>query len=403
MVSAEGMLEGLRVVDLTRFVSGAYASLTLAMLGAEVLKIESPSGGDPYRDQGTARVGDESVLFMTLNSAKKSVALDFRAEEARPAVEALLGSADVFIENGRPGSLARYGLDYDSVHERHPHLVYGSISGFGDIGPDAAKGGFDLILQATGGLMSVTGHEESGPAKIGAPVTDVGAGLACVVGVLAALFDKERSGGGRHVSTSLLEFSLASLGTLATAYLVNGRLPGLLGTHSPTFAPYGAFRAADGWFVMAGSGSEDMWRRCCATLDAEHLIDDPRFADNASRVAARDALTTEIEAITAGRSVDEWLALFDRDGIPAGKINDLGDVLSGAQADALGLVQTLEHETAGPYPVMGTPLRIDTNPLPVPAPAAALGSHTREVLGELGIDEPSIDLLMASGVAAEPS
>ena len=396
------MLDGIRVVDLTRFVSGAYASFTMATLGAEVLKIESPTGGDPYRKQGTARVGEESVLFMTLNSAKKSVALDFRADGARPAMEALLSSCDVFVENGRPGSLTKYQLDYESVHVRHPHIVYGSVSGFGDVGPDSAKGGFDLILQASGGLMSVTGHEATGPAKIGVPVTDVGAGLSCVVGVLAALVERERTGLGRHVSTSLLEFSLATLATVATAYLVSGELPGLLGSHSPTFAPYGAFRARDGMFVAAGAGSEALWQRFCRAIGAPHLIEDPRFADNASRVAARDELTEEIEAITTRRSIGEWLDLFERARVPADRINDVAGVLGGSQSRALGSVQTLVHDTAGPYPVIGIPLRVDRDPLPIPRPAPRLGRHTREALLSVGMTPDHIDALVRNGMAAEP-
>ncbi len=396
------MLDGIRVVDLTRFVSGAYASFILATLGAEVLKIEGPSGGDPYRGQGAARIGNESVLFMTLNSAKKSIALDFRAEDARPAMEALLASSDVILENGRPGSLAKYGLDYPSVHARHPSIVYGSVSGFGDVGPDATRGGFDLILQASGGLMSVTGHEATGPAKIGAPVTDVGAGLACVVGVLAALAERERTGLGRQVSTSLLEFSLAALATVATPYLVNGELPGLLGSHSPTFAPYGAFRARDGHFVAAGAGSEALWQRFCRTIGAPQLIEDPRFADNASRVAARDELTAEIESVTMSRDVSEWLTLFEEARVPADRINDIGGVLDGLQARALGAVQTLVHDTAGSYPAIGLPLRIDRHPLPIPRPAPLLGQHTRESLLQVGIEPDDVEALIAGGTAAEP-
>ena len=396
-----GMLDGVRVFDLTRFVSGAYASFTMATLGAEVLKLESPAGGDPYRRQGTAQIEDESVLFMTLNSAKKSVALDFRAENTRPATEALLASCDVLLENGRPGSLAKYRLDYESVHARHPHIVYGSISGFGDVGPDAAKGGFDLILQASGGLMSVTGHEDTGPAKIGAPVTDVGAGLACVVGVLAALVERERTGVGRQVSTSLLEFSLATLATLATAYLVSGELPGLLGSHSPTFAPYGAFRALDGSFVAAGAGSEALWHRFCRAIGAPHLIEDPRFLDNASRVANRDELTDEVEALTSRRSVAHWLEVFELARIPADWINDVPGVLAGPQARALGAVQTLVHETAGAYPALGIPIRIDRDPMPIPHAAPRLGYHTREVLGSVGMSPGEIDALIRSGTAAD--
>ncbi len=402
MVGDAGMLDGIRVLDLTRFVSGAYASFTMATLGAEVLKVESPRGGDPYRRQGTAQVGTESVLFMTLNSAKKSVALDFRAELARPAIEALLASCDVLIENGRPGSLAKYRLDYESVHARHPHLVYGSISGFGDVGPDASRGGFDLILQASGGLMSVTGHEDTGPAKIGAPVTDVGAGLACVVGILAALVERERTGVGRRVSTSLLEFSLAALATLATSYLVNGELPGLLGSHSPTFAPYGAFHACDGMFVAAGAGSEALWRRFCRAIDAPHLIEDPRFLDNPSRVANRDELTREIESVTTMRSVAHWLDTFETAGVPADRINDIAGVLDGPQTDALGAVQTLVHETVGAYPVLGIPIRIDRTPLPIPHAAPRLGRHTRETLGSVGLAPGQIDALIHDGAAAEP-
>ena len=401
-MSSPALLDGMRVLDLTRFVSGAYASFTMATLGAEVLKVESPAGGDPYRKQGTASVGDESMLFMTLNSAKKSVALDFRATDAAPAIDALLASSDVLLENGRPGSLSKYRLDYESVHARHPHIVYGSISGFGDVGPDASRGGFDLILQASGGLMSVTGHQNTGPAKIGAPVTDVGAGLACVVGVLAALVERERTGKGRQVSTSLLEFSLAALATLATAHLVGGELPGLLGSHSPTFAPYGAFRASDGMFVAAGTGSEALWQRFCMAIGAPHLIEDPRFADNASRVAAREELTDEIEAITTKRSVAEWLDIFVKASVPADRINDVAGVLGGAQAHALGAVQTLIHETAGAYPVLGIPVRVDRDPLRIPRAAPLLGADTRESLRSAGVTPDDIDALIRSGVATEP-
>ncbi len=399
----EGMLTGLTVVDLTRFVSGAFATMTLSALGAEVLKIEAPQSGDPYRDQGTARIGNESVLFMTLNSAKKSVAIDFRAPDALVALDALLAKADIFVENGRPGSLDRYGLDFDSVHDRHPQLVYGSISGFGDVGPEARRGGFDLILQAAGGLMSVTGHDTTGPAKIGAPVTDIGAGLACVVGILAAIEERHRTGIGRHISTSLFEFSLASLATLATAYLTTGREPGLLGTHSPTFAPYGAFRASDDWFVLAGAGSEDMWHRFCAALGAGDLVADDRYIDNASRVAARDALTQDIHKITTTRTVDDWLAVMDAAGVPAGRIDGLGEVLAGEQVKALGVVQELEHEEAGRYPVLGAPIRVDGETLPIVAPSPALGQHTRQALLAAGVGADAVDSLIRSGIASEPA
>ena len=221
-----GPLAGLRVLDLTRFVAGSYTTALLASFGADVIKLEVPPDGDPYRVQGTARIGDESVLFLSLNSGKRSVALDFRKPEAEDAREALLASSDFLVENSRPGSLAAHGLDWEGVHARHPAIVYGSISGYGEVGPDAARGGFDLILQAESGVMSVTGSEQSGPVKVGAPVLDVGAGLSCAVGLLAAHAERVRTGIGAHVSSSLLEFALSGLGTLATAMFVTGSVPG---------------------------------------------------------------------------------------------------------------------------------------------------------------------------------
>lgn len=399
MVSAP--IEGIRVLDLTRFVAGSYTTFVLSALGAEVLKIEPPPAGDPYREQGTAWIGEESVLFTTLNSGKKSIGLDFRSETARPAMDALLASVDVVAENARPGSMARYGLDFESVHRRHPRIVYGSISGFGDVGPESQRGGFDLILQAMGGLMSVTGHPETGPTKVGAPVTDVGAGLACAVGIMAALVERGRTGQGRHVSTSLLEFTLASLATLATAHMITGKLPGLLGTHSPTFAPYGAFRARDGWLVLAGAGSEELWQRCCRAIDAEDLLIDPRFEDNAARVTNRDALTEEIEARIGERDVEHWIGRLSECGVPAGRVNDLHRAFSRPQVEALGMVQEMVHPTAGSYPLVSAPLRLGGEQLPISMPAPRLGEHTRDALRGVGLDEAAIDALVEAGSAVE--
>ncbi len=395
-------LEGLRVLDLTRFVAGSQATAMLAALGADVIKLEVPPGGDPYRVQGTERVGDGSVLFMSLNSGKRSVALDFRAPAAAAAVDRLLGASDFLIENARPGSLAPYGLDWDSVHARHPRIVYGSISGYGDVGPDAAKGGFDLILQAESGIMSVTGSPASGPVKVGAPMLDVGAGLSCVLGVLAAHIERLRTGEGRLVSSSLLEFGLASLGTLAASYFVSGRVPGLLGTHSPTFAPYGGFRTADGWIVLAGAGSEDLWVRCCGVLGLEELPDDPRFSDNAVRVANRDQLTARFEQVLMRHDSRYWLELLGAEGVPAAEVQDIGGVFDGEQVAALGAVRSLTSADDAEYRVVGIPVRFDRSPLPYPCPAPALGADTREVLLGLGLSTDEVDGFVGQGIAIAP-
>jgi crotonobetainyl-CoA:carnitine CoA-transferase CaiB-like acyl-CoA transferase len=395
-------LEGFRVLDLTRFVAGSQATALLALLGADVLKIEVPPEGDPYRRQGTARIGDESVLFMSLNSGKRSVALDFRAPAAVSAVDALLRSSDFLVENSRPEALARYGLDWASVHARYPRIVYGSISGYGDVGPEADRGGFDLILQADSGVMSVTGSPESGPVKIGAPVLDVGAGVSCVLGLLAAHIERDRTGVGSHVTSSLLEFALASLGTMAAAYLASGERPGLLGTHSPTFSPYGGFRTADGWIVLAGAGSEDMWVRCCRALGLEELLEDARFEDNAARVRNRDDLTKVLEARLTTASSDNWLAVLGAARVPASRVRDIAGVFSGPQPDALGAIRSLEHPSAGPYRVVGAPFRMDGHPLDYRRPAPSLGADTRDVLEELGLDAADIDELVEAGAALIP-
>ena len=393
-------LEGLRVLDLTRFVAGSQTTVLLAALGADVVKLEVPPDGDPYRVQGTERLGDQSVLFLSLNSGKRSVALDFRSPLTAGAIDRLLASSHFLVENARPGSLTRYGLDWTSVHARYPSIVYGSISGYGDVGPAASRGGFDLILQAESGLMSVTGSPGSGPVKVGAPVLDVGAALCCAFGLLAAHVERERTGVGTHVASSLLEFALGALGTVGAATFASGNVPGLLGTHSPTFAPYGGFRTADGWIVLAGAGSEDLWVRCCKVLGLGHLVEDPRFVDNASRVRNRDALTRELEAVLRRRPSAHWLALLEGEGVPAAEVQDVAQVFGSEQASALGAVEELHHPTAGDYRVVGAPVRFDGVRFAHPSAAPALGQHTFEVLIELGFTRDEVDSLIAEGVAA---
>ncbi len=391
-------LSGSRVLDLTRFVSGSYATALMAGLGADVVKIETPDG-DPYRQQGTRRLADQTLLFLSLNSGKRSLALDFRQPVGRAVLERLLGRSDFLVENTRPGRLAALGLDYESVHERHPELIYGSISGYGEIGPDAERGGFDLILQADSGLMGLTGTPACGPVKIGAPVLDVGTGITCVMGLLAAHLVRLATSEGQLVSTSLFEFALGSLTSVAAEVLGGGPTPGLLGNHSPVFAPYGNFRTADGWLVLAGTGSEDLWQRFCKVLATEGLAADPRFADNAARVAHRHELTTRIERALAGGTSDTWRARFEAAGVPAAEVKDLAEVLRDPQVSALGAIQTLNHATAGTYRSLGPPVRFDHQPVPATGPAPVLGADTVAVLTELGYSEAEIDDLLTSGVA----
>lgn len=381
MVSGDLPLDGVRVVDLTRFVSGAYAGRLLAALGADVIKVELPETGDPYREQGTAFVGDESALFGALNCGKRSILIDLAADEGRAQLDALLETADVFLENGRPGALAKLGLDAASVAARFPHVVYGSISGYGQSGPDAGRGGFDLILQAEGGLMSVTGEPDSGPVKVGVPALDIGSAVSCALGVVSALYARNRTGRGARVAASLLEFAVASFTSVAPSYFVDGEVPGRIGSHSPTFAPYGAFRAKDGHLVIAGAGSEALWQRLCEALDAPELADDPRFADNAARVRNRSVLTDELEARLRRCDRAHWLSRLDAARVPAAEVRDLAQVLDSAQVRHLGLVQA-DPGAPAMTPVLGVPLQVD-GPLPSAGRWPRLGEHTEEILAEL--------------------
>ncbi|WP_199865121.1 CaiB/BaiF CoA-transferase family protein [Frankia sp. EI5c] len=395
-------LAGVRVVDLTRFVSGAYATMMLAALGADVVKVEPPAGGDSYRAQATATVADRSALFLSLNNGKRSLALDLRAPAGQAALERLLAGADVLVENARPGALARYGLDAEAVLARHPRIVYGSVSGYGQTGPDASRGGFDLILQAEAGLMSVTGTAESGPVKVGAPLLDVGAGICAVTGILAALLRRAETGLGGHVSSSLLEFALAGLTTPASAYFAAGEIPSRLGTHSPSFAPYGAFRARTGELVLAGAGNEALWRRLCVTIGIPEAVDDPAFATNADRVRNRDALTARIETALAADDAPTWVARLEAAGVPAGLVRDVGEALTSAQATAIGAVAAVATPDGIPYQAVTVPLRAP-GPLSFPSGAPDLGQHTREVLREAGLSDPEIDELRTAGTILDGS
>ena len=390
-------LRGVRVADLTRFVAGSQATMWLTALVADVVKIEPPAG-DPYRGQGTERTDGQSVLFMALNAGKRSLAVDFRDPAGREVIDRLLDRCDLFVENARPGSLAAHGLDWESVHRRFPRIVYGSISGYGDVGPEADRGGFDLILQAETGVMSVTGSPGSGPVKVGAPVLDVGAGLSCAFGLLAGYIGRLRTGTGCLVSASLLEFGLAGLGTILASVAVSGREPGLLGTHSPLFAPYGGFRTGDGWLVMAGAGSEQLWQRACAALDLAELIGDPRFADGASRVSHRDELTSCIEAVLTRQPTEHWLGKLEAAGVPAAEVRGLASVLGWSPVAALGSMQRLPSGAGSAGQVVGPPFRLDRTVLTYPGPAPALGRDTRRVLADLGYPESEIARLEDSGV-----
>lgn len=395
-------LSGLRVLDVTRYVAGSYTTMLLAALGADVIKVEDVREGDPYRVQGTARVNGDSALFLGLNAGKRSLSIDLARPESREILDRLLAQSDFLVENARPGSLRKFNLDYESVHTRFPHIVYVSISGYGAVGPQSTKGGFDLILQAESGVMSVTGEPDGPPTKVGTPLLDIGAGVSAVTAALAALYQRERTGQGCHVSSSLLQFALATFASTVTTSLASGDFPTRLGSHSPTFAPYGAFHTADDYIVLAGAGNDRLWVKLCEALNRADVLEDPRFASNADRVRHRQVLTELLEDSLGTQSASHWISLFEREGIPVARVRSLQDVLAWDQIVAMGLLEEISPKGGEPYTVVDPPFTIN-GPLHYPIPAPRLGEHTQEVLHELQIPRDQVDALTQAGVVRTDS
>jgi formyl-CoA transferase len=351
-------LEGVRVLDLTQYVAGPYCTQVLADLGATVLKVERPGSGDVYRHQGPVFKEGESASFLTLNRGKRSIELDLGDEADRARVEQLVGEADVLVENMRPGALAKFGLDYEAVAARHPRVVYASISAFGQAGPLSQDGGYDTTIQALSGLMAMTGHPGGPPAKIPVAALDFGSALYAVIGIQAALAQRERTGLGQWVQTSLLECALAWESMHVLTYLLGGEEPGPAGTRSPFFAPYEAYRTGDGYLVVVGTGGRDSWGNLCRTLGLERLIEDPRFAENADRVRNAEELRAELEGALAARPTAEWVEALTAVSVACAPVQRLSDVLGSEQVRALGMVGSHTHPVAGAVPTVRLPVTL---------------------------------------------
>jgi crotonobetainyl-CoA:carnitine CoA-transferase CaiB-like acyl-CoA transferase len=369
-------LEGVRVLDLTQYVAGPYCTQVLADLGATVVKVERPGLGDVYRGQGPVFAEGESASFLTLNRGKRSVELDLGDDAGRVRLHELLAEADVFVENMRPGSLARHGFDHASLAERYPRLVYCSISAYGQEGPLAGAGGYDVTIQALSGLMAATGHPGQPPVKIPVAALDFGSALYAAVGILAALAQRERTGRGQWVRTSLLECALAWFSMHVVTYLLGGAEPEPLGSRSPFFAPYEAYRSADGYLVIVGTGGRDAWGSLCRVLGLERLCDDPRFATNADRVRNAEELRIELEAVLATRPTHEWIEALETAGVACAPVQRLSQVLASEQARLLEMVGTLQHPTAGAVPTVRLPLTLSDADTTASTPPPLLGADS---------------------------
>jgi crotonobetainyl-CoA:carnitine CoA-transferase CaiB-like acyl-CoA transferase len=382
------------VVDLSRVLAGPYATMTLADLGAEVIKVEHPVGGDETRSWGPPFAGGESAYFLSVNRGKRSVALDLKDPEGRQLALELCARADVVIENFRAGSATRLGLDYDAVRERRADVVYCTISGFGRREP-FDRAGYDFTVQAESGLMSITGEPGGEPQKVGVAVVDVLTGLNAAAAILAALNRRDRTGDGERIEVSLLDSAFASLVNVAENALVTAEEPARYGNAHPSIVPYQTFSTADGWIAVAAA-NDGLYRRLCGAIGRPELADDERYATNDQRVRSRATLVTELESVFATRSAAEWLRLLLAAGVPAGEIRGVRTAL----ASAGGATITVSHPTAGSLPLVSPPFSFSRASLAPPEAPPLLGQHTAEVLAELGVDEDRLAALERRGVIA---
>jgi crotonobetainyl-CoA:carnitine CoA-transferase CaiB-like acyl-CoA transferase len=392
-----GPLDGLTVIDLTRVLSGPYCTMVLSDLGARVIKIEHPVRGDDTRHWGPPFVGAESAYFLSVNRNKESLTLDFKRDEGQAILERLLTTADVIVENFRPGTLDGAGMGAEALCGRHPRLVYCSISGYGQTGPRRDEPGYDAVMQAEGGLMSITGDAEGPPYRLGVAITDIVSGLFAAQGVMAALLARERTGRGQHVDIGMLDATAALLTYQAGNYFASGTAPGRMGNRHPTIVPYESFEAADGDLVVAG-GNDEIWRRLCEALDLVEIADDPRFRTNRERAAHYDDLRPRLAAVLATRTRAEWTERFCAAGVPCGSVRTIAEVLSDPQVIARGMIQHVAHATVGDATVIGTPLKLSATPASIRTAPPVLGQHTSAILSELGYDGATIDDLKTAGV-----
>lgn len=379
-----GPLSGLLVIDLTRVLAGPYCTMILAELGARVIKVESPAGGDDARAFGPF-VGGVSAYFASINRAKESIALDLKAAADRRIFEALVDRADVLVENYRPGAMERLGYGYDALSARRPSLIYAAASGFGHTGPYAPRAAYDMVVQAMGGLMSITGWPGGPPTRVGSSVGDITAALFTTIGINAALVERARTGRGTKVDVAMLDCQVAILENAIARYVASGAAPGPLGARHPSITPFAAFRAADGHLVIA-AGNDALFVKLAEVLGRPGLPADPRFADNPARTAHHEALAAEIEAALAGRTVADWLAALDAAGVPAGPINTVDQVLADPQVLARTMVVTADDPATGPLRMAGNPIKLAGRPDPATRPPApALDADRARILAELGL------------------
>lgn len=397
MPRASAPLSGVRVLDLTRVLAGPFCAMILGDMGAEVIKIEEPGKGDDTRSWPPF-VGGESTYFMSINRSKKSLTLNLKAPEGRELLKKLVRKSDVVLENFRTGTMERLGLGYATLAKVNPRLVYCAVSGFGESGPEAARAGYDLVVQAESGVMDITGFPDGPPVKVGTSIADLVAGMSAAHGVTLALLARTRTRRGQKVEIGMLDAMAALLTYQSGIYFGTGQRPTRRGNAHPSIVPYEVFRAADGYLVL-GVANNSLWERCCIALERHDLVRDPRYATEAARVEHRDTLVPLLNEILGARSADDWMKRFEAAGVPAGRIRSVAEVCESEHLKARDMIVTLPHPRAGQVTAMGVPIRLHGTPGRASVPPPVLGQHTDAILRSLLALKPArIEQLRAAGV-----
>ena len=398
-MSQAGPLDGISVVDFSQILAGPFCTMLLADMGAEVIKVERPNGGDDTRRFGPPFINGEGAAFLTLNRNKRSIVLDMKNEQGVEIAKKLVADADVLVQNFRPGVLERLGLGYEAVKAINPAMLYCTISGFGVTGPYKAKGGFDLVAQGMSGLMSITGFPGSPPVKVGVPIADFNTGLYSAYAVLSAYIHRLKTGKGQHIDVSLMESAIAYTLYESATYFATGEVSGPLGSAHRMIAPYQAFATSDG-HVNIGAANQANWERMCKAIGREELLEDERFATNADRMAHIEGLTEIMEGTFASRKTEEWVAILEEARVPCGPIYDIQQVYADPQVKAREMEVEIDHPVAGRIKNIGVPVKLSDTPGSIRVAAPMLGQHTDEILGELGFSAGEIANMHESGAVA---
>ena len=391
-------LEGVRVLDCSQILAGPFCSMLLADMGADVIKIEKPTGGDDTRRMGPPFIDTESAAFLAMNRNKRSIVLNFKEQSGVQAMKTLVKDADIVIENYRTGTMARLGLGYEDLKNINPGIIYCSISGFGRTGPYANRGGFDLVAQGMSGLMSITGVPNSPPVKVGVPIADMNAGMFATYGILTAYINKLRTKKGQYLEISLLEAAITYTVWESAGYFATGDIAEPLGSSHRNSAPYQALKTKDG-HINVGAPNQSNWERFADAIQRSDLIARNDFKDNASRLVNRESLEAELELTLKTKNSSDWLEVLEKSGVPAGPILNISEVWNDPQVEARNMKVTLDHPTAGKITNIGLAAKLYGTPGRITNPAPLLGEHTREILMDAGYSKENIEDLVASGAA----